>query len=337
MDKYQNFFYREYHLRYLYKSKKYHKIIECIGRISECLSRCYYFYSRTEEIEYIDLFIDIHAKNICNTRNYYGLTDFYYNKIFNQCGENLNMCSDFDLHYGILSKDKYFRQSLHYLFRLSVKEELYVTHVDLLSHKKYNFRSIFDNIEEFTESKFYWVVQNSKDYCFFSPSDCELVLDVHCDNKLSGMYAFFLNINTYNFDIKKTMDYFVNQILIARSTYHLINKSMMSNDEKEILEKIENQAKGSLVKTDGFQNRLLGLILWDYKNLKNQNLKDAFLDIANTSVNYPKMKQCDYYKINNANCDTCFDLKKCFKYIELLYKIANNSINEGLVASSNQR
>ena len=196
---------------------------------------------------------------------------------------------------------------------------------------------MLESIEEYTEPKFWWSVQNSKKYCFFSPSDCELEFGIDHDSKWNGMHAFLLKIDIDNFDINEILEYVSSQILIARENYSYIYQTVIPEAEKVLMEKIEGCGQGSSVKIEGFQNRLLGLMLWDYVNINKYDLKHAFLEIINEKINYPKMKNCKYSKDIGVSCDGCDGYKKCFGYIDLLYVVAEESVNKGCVMSSNQR
>ena len=337
MDKFTFFFYREYILRKLYINDKFGKLIKKIQCVVDDLNEIFQFNDWREEIFYTDIFIDLRAKDICNKKNYYGLTDFYYNKLFNECDQNFENVQFFDNLYCKLMRKKNFRQCLHYLFRCCADAGIYVSHVKWLSNKEYNFDKMLGSIEEYTEPRFWWSVQNSKKYCFFSPSDFELEFGIDQESKWSGMHAFLLKIDIDDFDINETLEYISSQILIARENYHYIYQSFIPDVENVMMEKIEGCGKGSLVKIEGFQNRLLGLMLWDYVNLKKYDLKNAFFEIINGKINYPKMKKCKYSKDIRVSCYGCSGYKNCFGYIDLLYNVAEESVNKGYVVSSNPR
>ena len=96
MDKFTFFFYKEYILRKLYINDKFGKLTKKIQCVVDDLNEIFQFNDWREEIFYTDIFIDLRAKDICNKKNYYGLTDFYYNKLFNACDQNLEKVRSFD-------------------------------------------------------------------------------------------------------------------------------------------------------------------------------------------------------------------------------------------------
>lgn len=337
MDKFTVFFHREYILRSLYKNDNFGKLMHKIQYVVDDINEIFKFNDWRMELFCVDILIDLRAKDICNKNNYYGLTDFYYNKLFNEFNQNLDNIHLFEDLYFKLMRNKYFKQSLNFLFRCCSDHGIYVSHVKWLSNKEYDSDNMISNIEKYTEPKFWWSVQNSKKYCFLSPSDCELELGIDEESKWIGMHAFFLKIDVDDFNINEFLEYISSQILIARENYHNINKMVIPDVEKKMMEKIEGCGKGSSVKIEGFQNRLLGLMLWDYVNIKKYDLKTAFLEIINGKINYPKMKKCKYSKGIGVSCVGCNGFKKCFDYINLLYAVAEESVIKGCVVSSNQR
>jgi hypothetical protein len=237
MKKYLYFFYREYCIRNLFQSKERFEVVDCVDKISSCISLKYNikFKDCFEEVDFVNLMIDIHAKNICMTENYYGLTDFYYNKIFSKLNNN-DSCFLHDHIYSDLMSDNDFKVSISYLFEKSIEYGFYVSRVKTLSYKKYDISKMISDIEQYVEPKFYWSVQDSKKYYFFSPSECEIEFDLNAGSNLSGMYALFLDIDSLNFNINETLEYVRTQILFARANYHVINNSIMPQSEIDMLD-----------------------------------------------------------------------------------------------------
>lgn len=336
MKKFQYFFLREYRLRNLYISKYNNVIISSIGTVCNSISEHIKFKDVKQKIYYINLLIELHAKSKCNMSSNYSLTDYYYELTFHRCFKDIEHCRQCECLYNKIIDNRKTKFALNYLLGLCIKYKVYVTHIEFLKYKEYDVDKMLKNIEEYTENEFRWCVQKSKHYCLLSPSDCELEFDISNQSKWRGMHAVMLNINSKNFDVKKALEYIKSQIIVARDIYHLVNDSVMSEDERFLFDNIEELDIGSSFKIEGFQSRLIGLMLWDLKNLKQYNLKNAFFKINNEIIDYPKFKRCEH-RNDRYKCNKCERFKKCFKYIELLYDVADKSIKKGKIISSNKR
>lgn len=339
MKNYLYFFYREYCIRNLYQSNERYEVFDSVDKISNFLNLEYdlVFEDRFEEVYFLDLIVDIHAKEICMKHNYHGLTDFYYNKIFSELDNN-ESCIFFDNLYSNLMSNDDLKKSIWYLFEKSIECGIYASHVRTLLYKNYDLDTMISDIEQYIEPKFYWSVQDSKKYYFFTPSECEVEFDLDPGSNWSGMYALFLDIKSKNFNINETLDFVQSQILFARANYHAAENSIMPESERDMLERIKDVPGVNSVKIEGFQNRLLGLMLWDLVNIKKKGLKESLIELVESKVNLSKIKNCKFKKTHKKCIAVqCKNFDNCYKYVQNIYKVTVESVNNKVVASTNNR
>lgn len=105
-----------------------------------------------------------------------------------------------------------------------------------------------------------------------------------------------------------------------------------------MLEGIKDVPGVDSVKIEGFQNRILGLMLWDLVNIKKKELKESLIELNDSGVNLSKVKNCKFKNIYKKCITTqCKDFKNCYKYIEKIYKVAVDSVNNKVVFSTNDK
>ena len=347
------FIHREYSLRHIFKSEFYDKLSI---NIENLVDFCREYFSKNKldelfivedetkrfdinfEIDVIDLILDIYVAKINNEKYYCGITDYYYNKNFNDSGDDLGITGYLDDFYMKLMSEKSRKESLKFIYKISAKYNIYASHAKYLHKKKYCIKNIFSDIDSVSEKRFFCFKKFDDYYKYFSPSEVICGLDVDECSCVKGSYAMFVDFASPDFDIDRTLDYIQTSIVDTLLMMGEVDGRELSVRELEYLSRNCKVIRQSSFDISGLQNRVFGLIMWDLVNIRGCSPRDAFgfLIKNNDYLEYVR-RQYSYLSEDEFIGERMCDNKKIYINALKAFNNADECVNKCMIISTNSR
>ena len=348
------FFHREYSLRHIYKSEFFEELSVSVENL---LDFCRNYFSKNQlpgsekaysesckfdinfEVQIVDLLLDIYVGKINNEKFYSGITDYYYGKNFNDSGDDLALLKYLEDVYRLIMSSTSNKNSLDFIYELSSKYEIYVSHAKYLHIKKIKLDSIFSDIDLNTEKKFFQFKKFDDYYKYFSPSEVVCGLDVDPESYVNGSYAIFIDFKSSNFDIDKTLEYIQASVVDTLLMLSEVDNRELSSRELEYLSKNCKVIRKSSFDVSGLQNRLLGLIMWDLVNIFGYDTNKAFHHLISTNDYFKHEREKNLFLLNGVIFDI-MEENDCKKLNKIAIKSLNNAcecVDKCRIVSTNPR
>ena len=154
--------------------------------------------------------------------------------------------------------------------------------------------------------------ENDKEY-FFEKYGCHLIEGK--DDKTLIIHIDFNSKYEKQSDLILQLNYEICIFKLCKGIY-------LSDDDKEILNKISSADKTESYRTNSFYKRIIGLYTWD---ILRENRKTSFTDIRNRIVS-EKLYKYNKKICSLEECKMCSSNENCLKSFIMNYKIAAYSI-----------
>lgn len=261
------------------------------------------------------------CRNICFSFLLFNILDKQYKKI-----KDKNLIYDYAHKY---LEDSKFRFALNTLVTISVCYGVYANHIFTFKNKDYstiehNHVSIFKNISPLMPPTNNILIKNLPTY-------------MHIDGQDKGIsftkpkITINLNSNKYSFyEASKHLQYIsnllhFNELFTCEKPHELMSPEMI-----EFL----YDAKLDRLSSDEFNNRIIGLLLWDKIKKDNVKIKDAFFDLK-ILPKYKEIKNINCKQYHNQNCFAWED--KCLPNIRKTYNITMKSIDQCTICTNHKQ
>jgi hypothetical protein len=140
-----------------------------------------------------------------------------------------------------------------------------------------------------------------------------------------------------SFDLEKTMTTIRTMLIEHLGNRYLGDLLKMRKEFKYYNEFIDAQLefKPSRITVDEFSNRLIGLLIWDSVQ-QGLNIKDASVQYLSKISKKDKNKS-EICVQNSGKCEACDKIEDCERTARHLYTVAEQSINDGKIATSRKK
>lgn len=235
-------------------------------------------------------------------------------------------------HHNVkLEKDVFY--SLSYLYNLSVKYGVYVTHVALLSMKTYPVGSQYTELKLLNSLEpSFWRIANeapfSGDYLSLSPpevnSACGIVPEE--EHIFKDKHAFLVNVGSRKLDLDMVCRDIPQKLISSHIQHKLDNAKLISENDWSLYKRHHPGVSDADYAFGSIRNRAIGLTAWNMVHLEKKTAWKVHAELIRTSSIYGHRKNCD-----KLGCYHCVKTSACRDQFLDNYDVAVASVNLGRV------